>query len=285
MADSAVSLVLDYLASLLVQEARLLKGIYDKVDSIRGELEFIQSFLKDADAKAEKEDMSNVSKTWVKQVREKSYHIEDIIDEYILHWAKHPQGQRRRFHFLMKIFQFTTKLKPRHVITSKIQHINNDLKLPVEINGLCKLRYLAVYIPKLNIEWNINSRQAVHIPCGIGNLKSLQKLFNIEANNIVIAELGGLAQLRKLQISKLKRENGIALCIALKKMTKLRSLDISSTSEEEVLELHLMSSPPPLLQSLCLRGRLERFPEWISKLKSIASIGLYWSKLMDDPLM
>ncbi|GMY36617.1 disease resistance protein RPM1-like [Fagus crenata] len=793
MADSAVSLVLDYLASLFVQEAKLLEGIYDKVDSIRVELEFIQSFLKDADAKAEKEDMSNVSKTWVKQVREKSYHMEDIIDEYILHWAEYPQGRKRPFDFLLKSFQSTTKLKQRHELASKIQDISNDLKvlrergerygfnsleqggpsndarrnpwhdpreaslfidenelvgiespkgnliellvngpsnrtvisvvgigglgkttlvkkvydneqvaphfdcrawisvsqsykmeeilrnmikdfnevpprgidtmeerqlieklkqylheqrylvvfddiwnkrfwehiklalpnnnkgsrivittrsesvapsnkespsyhlykllplpiekawelfckkvfqceggncpselvdfsrgiierceglplaivtiggllstkekvasewfeflnsfssklesnphlqditkilslsyfdlpyhlkvcflyfgmfpedciincarlirlwiaegfvreklgqtledvakdylnqlihrslvqvgmfddfgrartcrvhdmlrevilskseelnfhlvsmqdclsfgriarrlsiqnstntslksstssqtrsililgvdevpnsflincfanykllktmdfegtrianipeevgslfhlrhlslrdtkvkmlpksigqlhnletldlkrslvskLPVEINGLCKLRYLAVYIPKLNIEWNINSRQAVHIPCGIGNLKSLQKLFNIEANNTVIAELGGLAQLRKLQISKLKRENGIALCIALKKMTKLRSLDISSTSEEEVLELHLMSSPPPLLQSLCLRGRLERFPEWISKLKSIASIGLYWSKLMDDPLM
>ena len=34
MADNAVSLVIDYLASLLVQEARLMEGIYDRVDSV-----------------------------------------------------------------------------------------------------------------------------------------------------------------------------------------------------------------------------------------------------------
>ena len=75
------------------------------------------------------EDMSNVSKTWVNQVREKSYHMEDIIDEYILHWAEYPQGRKRRFHFLLKSFQSTTKLKLRHELASKIQDISNDLKV------------------------------------------------------------------------------------------------------------------------------------------------------------
>uniref|UniRef100_A0A2N9G9Y4 NB-ARC domain-containing protein n=1 Tax=Fagus sylvatica TaxID=28930 RepID=A0A2N9G9Y4_FAGSY len=36
---------------------------------------------------------------------------------------------RGRFCLLLKIFQFTTKLKLRHVIASKIQDINNDLKV------------------------------------------------------------------------------------------------------------------------------------------------------------
>ena len=47
----------------------------------------------DADVKAEKEDISNVVKTWVKQVREGAYHIEDVIDEYILHFDKQPYRQ------------------------------------------------------------------------------------------------------------------------------------------------------------------------------------------------
>ncbi len=84
MAESAVSLVIENLAPLLVQEARLLKGIHNKVASIKGELEIIQSFLKDADARAEIEHISNVEKTWVKQVREAAYHIEDVIDNYII---------------------------------------------------------------------------------------------------------------------------------------------------------------------------------------------------------
>jgi disease resistance protein RPM1 len=89
MAETAVSLVKEYLVPLLVQEARLLKGVHEEVTSIKDELEMIQSFLKDADKKAEKDDTSNVEKTWVKQVREEAFHIEDVIDEYLLHFAKH----------------------------------------------------------------------------------------------------------------------------------------------------------------------------------------------------
>ena len=88
MAESAVSIVIENLVPLLVHEGRLLKGIHSKVASIKSELEIIQSFLKGADTRAEKEDMSNVMKTWVKQVREEAYHIEDVIDEYIMHFAK-----------------------------------------------------------------------------------------------------------------------------------------------------------------------------------------------------
>ncbi|KAL0000468.1 hypothetical protein SO802_014249 [Lithocarpus litseifolius] len=71
---------------------------------------------------------------------------------------------------------------------------------------------------------------------------------------------------------------------ALRKMSPLWSLQIKETSEEEVLNLQSMPSPPPLLQSLGLHGRLEKWPEWIPKLKSIASISLKRSNLMEDPL-
>ena len=128
MAESAVRLLIQNLIPLLAQEATLLEGIHKKVASIKGELESIQSFLKDADARATMGDMSNVAKTWIKQVREEAYHIEDVIDEYILHLAKHPQRRTQHFHSVLKIFQFTIKLKPRHMIASKIQDINNDLK-------------------------------------------------------------------------------------------------------------------------------------------------------------
>ena len=54
MAESAVSLVIQNLIPLLVQEAKLLKGVHEEVTSIRREMEMIQSFLKDADIKAER---------------------------------------------------------------------------------------------------------------------------------------------------------------------------------------------------------------------------------------
>ena len=185
-----------------------------------------------------------------------------------------------------------TKVKMLPKSIGKLHNLETlDLKcslvseLPAAISGLHKLRYLAAYIENNNIKFNIDSRQAVKIHNGIGCLHSLHKLFKIEANNTaLIAELGSLRQLRKLEISKLKRENGIALCIVLEKMSHLQSLRINATSEEEILELQSMSSPPPLLQTLILRGQLEKLPDWIPKLKSIVRIGLTWSRLMDDPL-
>ena len=83
---------------LLIQEVRLQKGFQSKVISIKGQLDIIQSFLKDADIRAENEDESNVVKTWVKQVREGAYQIEDVIDEYILHFVKQPFGKIGRAH-------------------------------------------------------------------------------------------------------------------------------------------------------------------------------------------
>ena len=158
-------------------------------------------------------------------------------------------------------------------------------ELPVEISGLHKLRYLAAYTENYHTEFGSDFRRAVKIHSGIQFLQSLEKLFNIEAKNIaLIEELGSLGQLRKLEISKLKRENGMALCTVVEKMSHLRSLDISATNEEEVLELQSMSSPPPLLTTLLLFGRLEKLPEWIAKLKSIVRVGFHWSRLMDDPL-
>nr|XP_023918279.1 disease resistance protein RPM1-like [Quercus suber] len=128
MAETAIGLVIGNLVPLLFQEARLFKGVHDKVASIKGELEIIQSFLKDADARVEQENTSNVEKTWVKQIREEAYHIEDIIDEYILRLAKGPLRPRQHFHFLQKFFQFTKKFKAKHVIASKIQDISINLK-------------------------------------------------------------------------------------------------------------------------------------------------------------
>ena len=156
-------------------------------------------------------------------------------------------------------------------------------KLPSEIIGLSKLRYLAAYIENDDIEYHIDFRRAIKVPSGIGNLKSLQKLYTVEATDSFIVELGKLIQLRKLEIYKLKREYGMALCTELEKISNLRSLVISSTSEEEVLELQSMSSLPGL-QELQLKGQLAKLPEWIPKLRSIVRISLTFSRLKDDPL-
>ncbi|MBA0789879.1 hypothetical protein Gohar_014561 [Gossypium harknessii] len=73
MAEVAVSLVMEKLTSLLSKDVELLRGIHEEVEDIKVELEFITCFLKEADARAVRDQDGNSIngvKTWVKLVRE-----------------------------------------------------------------------------------------------------------------------------------------------------------------------------------------------------------------------
>jgi disease resistance protein RPM1 len=122
MIETVVSLVINELVQLIVHESKLLRGVHSEVVDIRDELESIQCFLKDVDTS----DPQDGFKTWVKQVREVAYHIEDVIDEYILHVA-HRRHQQSFITFLHKIGHLLRKLKPCHDIATKIQ----DIKISV----------------------------------------------------------------------------------------------------------------------------------------------------------
>ncbi|MCI46847.1 NBS-containing resistance-like protein, partial [Trifolium medium] len=65
-------------------EAKLLGGIHKEFADIKDEFECIQAFLKDADKKVKRDDTTEGAKTWVKQVREAAFHIEDVIDDYLI---------------------------------------------------------------------------------------------------------------------------------------------------------------------------------------------------------
>ncbi|KAI8002551.1 Disease resistance protein RPM1 [Camellia lanceoleosa] len=122
MALIAVSSVIQYLAPLLADEVKSLKGVRKEIVSIKAELERIQSFLEDAELRAETGDKG--VKTWVKQVREVSYRIQDVIDEHIL--LVLPK-QFPRCSCLRKVTQTITKLKSRHQIASQIQDIKTTI--------------------------------------------------------------------------------------------------------------------------------------------------------------
>jgi disease resistance protein RPM1 len=187
-----------------------------------------------------------------------------------------------------------TKIKS---IPGSIRNLQNletlDLKhacvtaLPVEISQLQKLRHLLVYRYEIQSYAHINSKYGFKATAQIGSLRFLQKLCFIEADhggNELMKELGRLNQLRRLGIVKFRRENGVALCSSIAKLTNLRALSITSIEEEEIIDLGSLSSPPPFLQRLYLTGRLEKLPHWISSLHSLAKVSLKWSQLREDPL-
>ncbi|XP_065880795.1 putative disease resistance protein At1g50180 [Euphorbia lathyris] len=83
MAESAVSGVVQTLTDLLLQEAAFLDGVKDEVIGMQLALQRMQSFLKDADSRQEEEDKETL-RNWISEIREASYDVEDIIEEYAL---------------------------------------------------------------------------------------------------------------------------------------------------------------------------------------------------------
>ena len=128
MAETVVSSLIDRLVPLLAQEAILLRGIHGEVVDIKDELESIQSFLKDADARAAAEDTSEGVKIWVKQVREVALRIDVAIDRYLLHVAQHGPHRPGFTGFVHKTTHSLKTLKPRHKIASEIQEIKHQCR-------------------------------------------------------------------------------------------------------------------------------------------------------------
>lgn len=120
--------VIEKLIDLLVHETLLFRGVHKEAKALVDELEIIQCFLKDAEARSEKGGMIDGVKTWVEQVREIAYHIEDVIDEYLLHMAQTYHDQTGFLSVLSITGTSLIKaLKPRLDIASEIQHVMASL--------------------------------------------------------------------------------------------------------------------------------------------------------------
>ncbi|KAG2725848.1 hypothetical protein I3760_01G085500 [Carya illinoinensis] len=81
MAEAIISIVVERLADLLIQEAISLPGVSKQVKQLQDELKLIQSLLKDADARRNE---GESVRQWVADMRDVAYDAEDIIENYAL---------------------------------------------------------------------------------------------------------------------------------------------------------------------------------------------------------
>ncbi|KAJ1703986.1 hypothetical protein LUZ63_003765 [Rhynchospora breviuscula] len=81
MAEAVVRYVLGKITEAAYEEALLLYGVGDKVEWAKRELQWVSAFLKDADAKQNKD--ARV-KQWVEDVKEVAYMIEDALDKFFV---------------------------------------------------------------------------------------------------------------------------------------------------------------------------------------------------------
>ncbi|CAI9767373.1 unnamed protein product [Fraxinus pennsylvanica] len=134
---------------------------------------------------------------------------------------------------------------------------------------------------------DFDSVHGVKVFEGVQNLTNLQTLSRVDAgqNGRIIQELKHLSQLKKLGLTGLKKEFGGDLCASIKKMEHLTTLDVCTATKSDYLELgDLVAGPPLSLQRLYLKGRLEKFPEWISSLSNLFCLRLKCSRLKNSPL-
>ncbi|XP_058182918.1 disease resistance protein RPP13-like [Rhododendron vialii] len=81
MVDSVVSFVVDRLGDILIEQVVFFRGVRDDVEWLRGQLQYMLCFLKDAE---EKQDIDNRMHKWIKDIRDVAYEAEDIMDNFIL---------------------------------------------------------------------------------------------------------------------------------------------------------------------------------------------------------
>lgn len=153
------------------------------------------------------------------------------------------------------------------------------------IENLTNLQKLS-FEKTVKIFADFDSVQGVKVFEGVQKT-DLQTLSRIDAgqNGKIIKELKHLSQLKKLGLTGLKKEFGRDLCESIKQMRHLTTLDLCASTKEDYLELGDLDAEPPLsLQRLYLKGRLEKFPDWISSLKDLFCLRLKYSRLQDSPL-
>ncbi|PON67086.1 NB-ARC domain, LRR domain containing protein [Parasponia andersonii] len=162
-------------------------------------------------------------------------------------------------------------------------------ELPVEINKLQNLRHIsATCKERTTVLPYSGGSLGVKIQEGFGYLENLETLENVEVHLggvTFMKELDKLSKLKSLGVTNLTKETSGTICVAVKKLNHLESLYLRTDNGDEILDIKpIASSPPPLMRILCLVGRLNEFPPWISYLSNLQGLMLCFSKLIDDPL-
>ncbi|XP_062160716.1 disease resistance protein RPM1-like [Alnus glutinosa] len=194
---------------------------------------------------------------------------------------KHLSLRRTKVKILPKSVGRLLNLQTLNVMETAVR------ELPIEIFKLHKLRHILAHSHDFEIKSNFYSVRGVKIHEGIGCLNDLQMLSFIEANHHGVGlfeQLGKLSQLRMLAISNVTAKSGRALCTSIQNMVHLKILVVGSTSEDEIIDLQSISSPPQFLEHISLWGRLKQLPNWILELQNLATLILSFSSLKEDPL-
>lgn len=113
-----------WIGRLLVEEARYLYKIEDKVKELMDELEWMQCFLRDVDASQHDNAMA---RRWVAQIREFAYEAEDIIENFLVRVVPHRRSRGDLLSLLRKYSRILWEVKALHKIGDDIESLKDKM--------------------------------------------------------------------------------------------------------------------------------------------------------------
>ena len=177
----------------------------------------------------------------------------------------------------------------RNLQTLDISWSGFEFELSNGVLNLAQLRHLKMFRPMNDNE--------VRVPQGISRLRNLQTLEGIYAGGGIAKELGVMTQLRSLEVRCVSDDHADELYFSVMKLSMLRKLSLTVERERESYDsssslryensifpcLESFSSPPPLLQTLKLKGRLIEMPLWLGSMENLTTLRLSYSHLSENP--
>ncbi|CAM0875350.1 unnamed protein product [Alopecurus aequalis] len=129
MAFASISFVLNRLGELAVMEAALLSGVGDDIRLLRDKLEWLQTFIQDADQER-REGANQYVVLWVRQTRDVAHEVEDVLDEFLrrLDLDTLQRGVPAWRRCLALAASCTTQVSVRHDLRERMDGIKNRLK-------------------------------------------------------------------------------------------------------------------------------------------------------------
>ncbi|CAL2240774.1 unnamed protein product [Prunus armeniaca] len=180
MAEGVVSIVVQMFSNPIIQELKFLDGVGDKIQIGQTQLQIMQGYLKDADAR---QGRSEAIRIWVASVRDAAYDLEDVIQIFILKVAS-----KRKPNVLTRFTRIFIKGVNLHQIGSDIEKITT------------KISQLSSILPSLNLHQTTES--------GGGTFFQRQQERRIAYPHIVDPHVVGLAPETEILATHLIKEKG-----------------------------------------------------------------------------
>lgn len=161
------------------------------------------------------------------------------------------------------------------------------IAFPPGFAKLKKLRHVHVWKLLDNAQSSFSQSLGVRTTDGLCNLKELQTLDEVQANEQFVSRMGDLAQLRSLYISEVRSKYCSQLCSSTSKMQHLIRLHVKASNHGEVLRLESLSLHSQL-QTLELTGQLSggvlQSPFFSAHTNTLVRLSLCWCNFAENSM-